>query len=370
MEAVKNKIIFDKNQSTALKGIAILLMMLHHNFRDVSLFEDYTVSFFPFPQWWIVNAADLSKICVSLFAFITGYGLYLSYKKKAIAPGKWVLIRYIKTFSGYWLIWILSGVITQLINGRFVKVYFKKDIWTGLLHMILDFAGVAKLFETSTLNGTWWYMSAAFVFIVIMPLLVKCEKFWVVFILCNASVLRVYAYLKTDGSFNGEQIVWAFLTIYILGMVFAKYNLLERIVNADRKWIRFGAECILLAVSYKAYQAVDITRYWEVHYALIPMVAILFSVEFVMQIPGCRQILLYLGKHSMNIFMVHTFIRHYYLKDFTYSWKHFLLIILVLLLISLAISIAIEWIKKVTKYDVYVDCLCNNICINKTKKEN
>lgn len=30
--------LFDKNSSIALKGIAIILMIIHHNFRDSSLF--------------------------------------------------------------------------------------------------------------------------------------------------------------------------------------------------------------------------------------------------------------------------------------------------------------------------------------------
>ncbi len=36
--------------------------------------------------------------------------------------------------------------------------------------MVLDFFGLAKLFGTSTLNGPWWYMSAAIIFIICVPL--------------------------------------------------------------------------------------------------------------------------------------------------------------------------------------------------------
>lgn len=71
--------ILDKNSSLALKGIAITLMMIHHNFRNTSLFSSYNVSFYPFNDQSVVSFAYACKICVSMFAFISGYGLYLSY---------------------------------------------------------------------------------------------------------------------------------------------------------------------------------------------------------------------------------------------------------------------------------------------------
>lgn len=36
---------FDKKASQALKGIAILMLMLHHSFRSSELFKNYDMSF-------------------------------------------------------------------------------------------------------------------------------------------------------------------------------------------------------------------------------------------------------------------------------------------------------------------------------------
>ncbi|MBR4625341.1 MAG: hypothetical protein IKO56_07395, partial [Alphaproteobacteria bacterium] len=57
----------------------------------------------------------------------------------------------------------------------------------------------------------------------------------------------------------------------------------------------------------------------------------------------------FLGKHSMNIFLFHTFIFSHWLKNFIYSPKNPLLIFLLLLGVSLIISVAIEWLKKLIK---------------------
>ena len=72
---------FSIDNTLALKGIAIIMLIFHHCFRKADLFEDYTVSFFPFSQDFIVEISLTFKICVSIFAFITGYGLMLSLKK-------------------------------------------------------------------------------------------------------------------------------------------------------------------------------------------------------------------------------------------------------------------------------------------------
>lgn len=54
-----------------------------------------------------------------------------------------------------------------------------------------------------------------------------------------------------------------------------------------------------------------------------PIIVIAFAASFITMIPGIRQVLLFLGKHSMNIFLIHTFIRHYFWSDFIYSFGHF-----------------------------------------------
>ena len=88
---------------------------------------------------------------------------------------------------------------------------------------------------------------------------------------------------------------------------------------------------------------------------------ILFSAEFVIGIPGIRQVLQFLGRHSMNVYMVHTFIRGVYLIDFTYSWKHFAPVVVVLLIISLSISLLLEWLKALLKYDAWIKRICSRI---------
>jgi hypothetical protein len=45
-----DKTVFGKKEALQLKGIAIMLMLFHHLFRSVGLFDGYTISFFPFEK--------------------------------------------------------------------------------------------------------------------------------------------------------------------------------------------------------------------------------------------------------------------------------------------------------------------------------
>ena len=167
---------FDKYTSQAMKGIAIVMMLFHHQYLSRKRFEGFTVSFAPFADDTMIYMCSVFKICVPIYAFISGYGLYLSYRKKRSAPVRWTAGRLVKTMSGFWIIWILSAVIFQGMFGYVSKVYFSGGSRIeGLAAMGLDFLGLHSLFGTVTMNGTWWYMSAAVIFVILVPLVMKNE---------------------------------------------------------------------------------------------------------------------------------------------------------------------------------------------------
>lgn len=358
---------FDKRASQALKGIAILMMMLHHNFRSSSLYTDFNVSFFPFQEHQIVNLALSFKICVSIFAFISGYGLFLSYRNSKI-NASWTVQRYIRTFSGYWFVWFLSAVICQIIDGRTTWVLWSDNLSKNIINVLIDFLGLAKLFNTPTLNGTWWYMSAAAVFILLTPVLYKFRNnLWLVLIIPSVAIRIIH----TNGSsaFTGENSVFAFLSPFILGAIFANYNYFDKwcSIGSSKKTFKFikcAAEIVLLIIMYKIYHGISISSFWEFHLGIYPVVLILFCVEFIIPVRIVKETLVFLGKHSMNVFLVHTFIRYYYWSGFTYYWKHFLVICFVLLLISVAISLVIEKAKSLSRYDKLIDKLISLITVH------
>ena len=350
---------FNKEDSIALKGIAILMMMLHHNFRASSLFDNYQISFSPFTEQQIVNIAYACKICVSMYAFITGYGLFLSYSQNKQSASRWVKRTYIKTFSGYWFVWVLSTILCQIINGRSYHILFKGGLCSGAINTVIDFFGLHNLFQTPSINGTWWYMSAALVFIVLMPIVYRFKENLFLVLIFPAILIRVIFSGHGDAAFTGSNSVYAFLTPYLLGCIFAKYNLFARYgafctCNTASKLYKLCLEVWCLIFLYKVFHRTPVKSFWEIHYGLFPMLFILICVEYILPLEHIRKILVFCGQHSMNVFLVHTFIRGYYLADFTYSWKHFIPVCLVLFIMSVCISMILEKLKKLTGYNTFI----------------
>ena len=350
---------FSKRDSAIVKGCAILLMMVHHCFLS-GRFSDFSIDFYPFTQSTITNFAAFSKICVSLFAFVSGYGMYCSLKQLSVehsSQGKisvWIWRRYVRSFSDYWLVVVLSWVICYLIDGRTRTVYFSGHILTGFANMLIEFLGLSNLLGTPLLNGTWWYMSAAFVFIIIAPLLFSLlTRFGS--IVCLSLVVIIP---RLFNGYPGTISPLTFVPSFCLGLVCAHTSLFETLSSfvSNRKRLIFlgiiSASASLIA--FLTCFRLDTNLLWDIKWGLFPVIHIVFIWSVLAHIPGLKQVLLFLGKHSANIFMVHTFFRDTYLRNFIYSRKHFLLIILTLLALSLAASILFEEFKKIIRYKEFV----------------
>ena len=121
---------FSRDMSLMLKGVGILMMIWHHCFMKYSLFDDYytRLCFLTVSQG--SHIAEFCKICVTMFAFVSGYGLYQAYKQKSSKENasRWIVRRYIKGFAPFWFVYMLSLIAYALYNGKPVTLYFKDNI--------------------------------------------------------------------------------------------------------------------------------------------------------------------------------------------------------------------------------------------------
>lgn len=313
-----------KTDSLCLKGVAMILMIFHHCFRTPSLFENFTVDFSPFSQDLVVDVSSYFKICVSIFAFITGYGLYLSASKNVTdvkSSAKWTISRLIKTMSGFWFIYILVFIITQVFAGYPVEVYCDDGMIRGAVYAVIDFLGLSNAIGTPSLDSTWWYMSAAIFFIIVIPVFIKISEKWGYFTLLPMLVLlpRVL-----NIEFPGGDSPYSFVTIMVMGMFFAKFNVFERLANL--KWIKsekadkavkFIPALIILVISFILFDRVYRSKFWELHYTIIPLIFIYFFKEYIIRIPVVKQVLFFFGE-ALNEYifdsydiLIHVFQRFY-----------------------------------------------------------
>ena len=81
---------------------------------------------------------------------------------------------------------------------------------------------------------------------------------------------------------------------------------------------------------------------WDAGIIVIGLV--LYSIIHIPQ--WASEALAFLGMHSYNIFLFHTFIYYYYFHDFIYWSGNPILICGTLLLVCIPISMTIEWVKQ------------------------
>lgn len=361
---------FTKNDSVCLKGIAIILLMCIHSFGNTARFKGYEFDFGFLGQDLYVDLAYYCKISVSIFAFISGYGLYLSLKNQKNGlrdTNKWVGLRLIKTMNGFWLWYVISFVIMQVGYNLPAEKYFGKGLIRGSVYMLLDFLGLAGLFGTPTLNAAWWYMSAAIAFIALMPALVRITQKtennagggW----LTLFATVIILPRLLFNSEFFGAMNPFSFILPVCFGALFAEFDLFTKINNfriAKNKIINeltlLIIGTVIIIASILVWIRVPMSRLWEYHFGVAPVLLIIFCNRFILGgtdflRKGINKVLFVLGKYSMSMYIFHSFIRTYILKDFLYSMKYPILTIVSLLLISLAIAVVFSYFQKLICYN-------------------
>lgn len=368
---------FTKKDTLVVKGVAIMMMVLHHLFRKPDLFKDFDVSFFPLSQSLAVDISSFFKICVSIFVFLSAYGLTYSLKKYSsdtVISGRqyasYLNTRLIKLMSGFWFVFIVSQIGCLFFSPERNQAYFNHGIIQGVFKFVIDFLGLENLFGTTTLNNTWWYMTLAIFIVLVVPFIARLTKRYNALFVC-LMIIFLPRLLDFTREFRigatSNCIRWMFITF--LGVIFAQYNVLPRMkafmITKNKyvsKTLKLIISLAILLIMFKVslnFSNGFRANTYEIIDGIVPVFVIYFIYEFICDIPGLSQILMFFGKHSMNIFLFHTFIRYYWFEDFTYSFHNWLVIFAVLFGISLGISIVIEFVKKLIRYDKLTAKTCS-----------
>ncbi len=372
---------FTKQDTLALKGIAILLMVFHHCFHDKILFTDYIIDFTPFSEESVMNFALFAKVCVAIFVFITGYGLtkFIRNQSKNYMLSSqqfkvYTYTRLIKLMAGYWFIYILSSVFCFFMDHHQLAVYFDGVISadsyiSGIVRMLLDMFGLSILFGyglwQNMMNADWWYMSLAILLVLIAPfvnhIVHKYNFLWIT-LMC--------VFVPRMLTLNGENVFVSWLFMFAIGVyfaqndVFAKLRAFKLLKNPKLNTIvMFILATAILIELYYIFIHLDVFRFWEIKTALIPTYLICYCYLFIICLPGVRQILCFLGKHALTIWLVHDIIKYIYFSDFIYSFKYFGLIYVVIFLLSVAVSVVLDFLKEIIGYNKLVDRIVRKVSV-------
>lgn len=343
---------FTKEHTLITKGILVIMLLAHHVFYpdSISLYGIHT----------IINNYELQtdiilffKICISGFVFLTAYGMCQKYIKISSEDKLEFMhiniVRLIKLESSVIIIYFIAVLYKRFVMRESIRLLYigdERNIFKLLVHMGVDMLGMAEYAGSTRINVTWWYLSLFIVLIAILPFIFLIYKKY------RYLCLPVFLLMP----FSAISLLREVFPSLCLGIAFSYENWFEKLGNKKVKNKLIGF-LISLSIFYLAYLLGPFANMMFTYTLAFIIPYMVYDV--ISYIPVVSHCLKFLGKHSMNIFLVHTFIYMYFYPDFIYSFGNSWTILSVLLGLSLLVSIVIESFKKITGYNKLVSRLIN-----------
>ena len=315
----------DKNNSQILKGVGILLMLVHHLFYSESsrvMYDDIMLH-----GHGLVNEIGIfSKLCVAIFVFVSGYGLVCRYGDFSSWKPYYVS-RFKKLYLNYWFIWLIFVPIGVFVFNRTFQDVYGTHV---AMKACLDFLGLLHLTGQFGYNPTWWFYSCIIVLYLIFPWLnSRFEKY-------PFFVLTLGIFAAFIGFIPFVQPYSRYLLPFMAGMFMAKNPSMFDGIGVVETLISLCMLCFMRNFSGNLVFIVDTL-------ICVGLAMLLHSTKHPKWLDS---IMANLGKHSMNIFMFHTFIFLYWFNDLIYVTRNPILIFISLLIPCYIISVIIEFIKN------------------------
>lgn len=336
-----------KEDSKVLKGLAIIGMVMLHLFcRKDNL---------PYrPLIWLGNTPLVyflglfGDLCVAVFALVSGYAHFLKAENFAIGGERrsysyrwhWALQMMIRL----WIIACIFSIIGLLFNNP--------QIPGSIGEFLLNCLTIKNSY-----NGAWWYANIYLVLIAIMPFSVYVAKKCPVVLLMLASAFYILGYgIRFWNLWSSKTIVGSWLINhigllgttylpYVIGMLFQRNHIIEKVrKNTSRirkKLLFIGCYVVLLLMMV----AHGIIQSLFVAVGTATMTVCIMAI--VPRTKFCRKVLIFLGSHSANIWLVHMFFYEKLFHNLVFAAKYPVFIFLYMMTLSILSSYLVNGVSKV-----------------------
>lgn len=321
-----------KQDSQIIKGIAILLMVFGHLFTAPNLIAKCHCVFY-------IGDVPLASILirvtnpVAFFLIVGGYGLYKVWLRGD--THRWT--RLIKLYIHYWLSLLLFIPIAHYLNpesypGNFIKILdnlsgyspsYCPEMWFLLPYVILSALSPFIFLKLQNIRARW-IVPASFLIYLFTSFLISRY---------GSSYIYAHRWLYIP------LVIFHFQFNFLLGAMAARINLFgklkDRLKPSLKTDIIAGAGIASLVLIHCIFK-----HLFGYAFAITTLVLL-------MRLPNwLRVILSKLGKQSMNIWMVHTWLGLYLFNDFFYSFSYPILIFAMVTLASYMVGIVLDAIAK------------------------
>lgn len=338
--------IFSKEHSLAAKGLAILLLLTYHLFENEILVTSMDVVYGPFSLQTFLMFTRFGNICVSIFVFLTSFGIATGLTAQKELPPlsdayKQAGRRFVTLMANFAALYLSVNLLWGYLLDYQSLYGLNKQ---GILYFVTDGLGLSMFFNTPTLNDTWWYMEIAYILIFLVPLLTYLVKKLGNITLLIICLLPFVVVLQPD--------VARYLFIAAFGVCAACGRWLDRLLELKLhpalQWpigIAGFILCVLIRQNYVVYE----TYVWLAD-APIVMFLVYLGAALIGSVPILGRVMIFIGKHSMNIYLVHTFFYMIFWRKYIYYFRYAGVTLALLLVCCLLYSVILEFLKKVTRF--------------------
>lgn len=334
----KSEYKFDVEISQGIKGVALIIMVFHHLFGNLDWIVK-TNSFVSIPMLDYCLEYYLAvpgKICISIYAFLSGYGLYASYSSRKQKVGN-VVKRVLTVMLNWWLIVLLCFFPLALVCGQRVDV----KLLLGNLCL---------------LNNSWcpfadyllFYITAIITYPVIYRLLHRWNKPLLFFIgtpLAGLVIRKAIDVIIPEGIIH-QLLYFYFLYIaYIVaGSCVCQSGIFQRIHNylTGKKWNKTWVKLLLLLCIVPVRWLLKNKLFFDSFLATMA-VCLLVEVFQGRQDTKLYKQLYFLGKHSTNIWFLHA-IFFFSFREYTQWIVYFPKIPVVIMVWCILCCLPMSWI--------------------------
>lgn len=338
---------FTREDTRIIKGIAVILMFIHHLFAfpDRIHYDYISLTSISGRQIEFIIGV-FGKICVGIFLFLSGFGMYKQYYKNENNIKEIIFNKLKNLYMNYLLIFIIFVPMGFLLFNR---------------HFLLsEFIGNIVGYSSSY-NKEWWFFIVYVLLIITFPLFVKiiknnfiCEILKIMFI---ATIVRTVMPAAVKGSvllefsktvfYKELYLMLQWLPCFLMGVVFAKLKLFPRLKElfvANKLDNILVHMIIIIGTIYMRYKSKNVIYF---DYLLAPV--FIFSIINAIRMLRLNNVFFYIGKHSTNMWLVHSFFCYYYFQKLVFYPEVSVIITLWLIVLSIISSIFIEVIKESMK---------------------
>lgn len=323
-----------KRKSLILKCIAVSLMVCFHTFGFPNRIGGETyISIGNFNGKNIeLMIANFGSICVGMFLFLSGYGLYQTYNKNINYKG--IINRIFKLYLNFWSVFIIF-ISLAILLGK-----YQFNIRTFLLNFFS---------LSSSYNAEWWFLRLYFMLVLLYPIIIHLLcKYSIKKVVLLSFMLNIFGLTTTKLSYvfgvsslliDCFNILLGGQFLFVLGVGVSKNGIFDLIRNKVH-WNSKIYTVILIFYTPIMATLIDLPVIGEI----LKLILIPIFIFLIANIIATCKFMEWIGKHSTNIWLTHSFFCYYLFPKIVFYPQYSILVFIWIMSLSLGSSYIVNMV--------------------------